>query len=256
MIILGITGLVSSGKSTLSQRVSYKFKYPFVSMDTIVSDLLKKDKGIVERVLSFFPEVKDFKTNTINKAKLREIVFKEPQKLHKLESILHPHVKKKRDDLIKRAKRNKFKGIIFEIPLLFEVGAEREVDAIILIDVPPFIQKERFLKRPGMQVKYLESIENRLFPISFKKKQASIIIKNGLSLGNAISKISNYIRKLEKKKRVSKGYFLQRSRKQNQKLTLFLAQNIKREDVRIEKNFKLDPTRYGDWEKNGRAIDF
>lgn len=256
MITIGVTGPTSSGKSTLSQRVSQKFKYPFISMDKIISDLLKNNKQVFTQVVRFFPETKNFETKTLNKDKLRAIVFEDPIKLQKLESILHPLVEKKRNEAIKWARRNKFKGIVFEIPLLFEVNCEGEMDYIILIDVPSFVQKERFLKRPSMQMKYLQGIEKRLLPISFKKMKASIVIKNGLTLGNSFSKIVSYLGKIEnndhnfKKTRIQKNLPNYTKQKNNEPL------EKPHQEIKSDRNFKLDPTRYGDWEKNGRAIDF
>ena len=255
MKAIGVTGPISSGKSTLSQRISQKFKYPFVSMDNIVSDLLRDNKDVFEQILNVFPEIKNPKTNNIDKDKLREIVFEDPLKLQKLESILHPLVERKRIEKIKWARRNKFKGIIFEIPLLFEVKAEGEQDIIILIDTPKFVQKERFLKRPHMQVKYLHSIEKRLLPMSLKKKKASVVIKNGLTIGNSFSKIVRYIQKVENNEDTLTNRTTQKRslkpKKQDKK------QIIPQTPVgKLDKEFELNPTRYGDWEKNGRAIDF
>lgn len=147
MKIIAITGPIASGKTVLSKKLSKILRYPLWSADVSVHDLIDRDVAVQQKIVSLFREAKGRGKEPIERYILKEVVLRSLENLKKLEVILHPFVERERRSFIQRARRNKFKGVILEIPLLFEVGLEKEVDSIILIETPPILStKENFKK--------------------------------------------------------------------------------------------------------------
>ena len=187
--IIAITGPIASGKTVLSKRLSKVLRYPVWSADACVHDLISQNKDVQQKILSLFPEVKGSNTGGVEKDILRESALKSVESLKKLEGVLHPYVDTLCRAFIQKSRQDKLKGVILEIPLLFEVGFEKEVDLIILVESPAFYQKKRFLRRTHMTLEKAKIFESRLIPFSEKRKKAHIIIKNGRSFRFSHSKI-------------------------------------------------------------------
>lgn len=201
MNIIGVTGEISVGKTMLSKRVSQRLKYLFWSADENIHNLLMYDESTRSEISYFIPFLKEKNTQAFRKEILKEWALEDIENLKCLEKILHPKVEKRRQKFIQEAKRQKCKGVVLEIPLLFEVGLEKEMDIIILVEAPSFIQRERFLKRAGASLKHAESFQKRLLPLSYKRKKSNIIIKNGLSLNASFFKTMKLLKeKLNKHK--------------------------------------------------------
>ncbi|MBS0185670.1 MAG: dephospho-CoA kinase [Proteobacteria bacterium] len=199
MKIIGVTGPIASGKTTLSKRLSKLIKYPFWSADTCVHELMMHDAPIRQKIHSLFP-IAFTKENDIDKNVLRACVLNDLENLKKLEKILHPAVEKSCRSFLQRARKNKLPGVILEIPLLFETRFEKEVDIIILIESLPSYQKKRILKRSKMTYEEAKIFEDRLIPLSEKRKKADIIIRNGFFIYWSLFKILLGILRLSKKK--------------------------------------------------------
>ena len=121
----------------------------------------------------------------LDRKALAQIVFNTPQKLHRLESILHPMVKQARQKFLQTATRRRRKLVVFDIPLLFETKAERECDLVLVVCAPVFLQLQRVGARPGMTAALFNSILQRQMPALQKARRADIVISSGL--GRAVT---------------------------------------------------------------------
>ena len=171
MIILGITGSIASGKSTVSRLIAKK-KYPLFSADKIVSDLYKNVEFV--RQLS-----KEFNLNNKEKVKnqIRLIIKNNKTNFKKLESLIHPLVRKKMKNFLKI----KNKILVLEIPLLKEKKLNKFFNKIIFVEAKKKLRLKRYLKRNNDK-KLFETLNKRQLSSNVKKKACDFIINNNYSL--------------------------------------------------------------------------
>ena len=179
MQIIGLTGGIGMGKSTVA-RLLRRMGFAVYSADDAVHALLKKGGKGVAPVARLFPEA--FKRGAIDRKILGRSVFGRPDKLHKLERILHPLARQIERRFVQEARRKKASAVILEIPLLFETGAESRCHLTLCVSAPRAVQKARVLARPGMTDEKLRAILARQMPHAEKRKQASFVIPTGSSV--------------------------------------------------------------------------
>ena len=159
MFIIGITGSIASGKTTVAHLMARK-KYPLFSADIIVSALYKKNR--FKKIL-----VQKFKLNSKKdiKNQIKLLLKKNKDNLYKLESIIHPFVRKEMIVFLK--KKNKI--LFLEIPLLLESKLNKYFDKLIFIGANKKIRLKRYLKKGGDK-KTFNLLEKRQLPSKQKKK--------------------------------------------------------------------------------------
>ena len=186
MTIIGITGSLASGKSTVAQFISKK-KYPSFSADKTVQNLYKNKKFINQ-------VIRKFKLNNKLKIKnqIKSIIKKNKNKLKALESIIHPLVRKEMNNFLKI----KSKILILEIPLLIESKLNRYFDKIIFVDAKKKIRLKRYQKRNNDK-KMFDILNKRQLSPAFKKKFCNLIINNNYSLTTLRKNVKKFIKNYE-----------------------------------------------------------
>lgn len=190
-LIIGVTGSLGMGKSTLTRQMT-AFGARICSADNIVHALLAKGGAAVKPVAAMFPEA--VKNGAVDRAALGNLVFKNKDKLKRLEAVLHPLVVMVENDFIEKEGRKGAKMVVLDIPLLFETGAETRCDMVIVASAPSFIQKQRALARPGMTPQKFSAILASQLSNEEKKKRADIVIPTGLGKAYSFRKLSAAIR--------------------------------------------------------------
>lgn len=186
MKVIALTGGFATGKSTVAG-ILKQFGVPVFDMDKAGHDVLATNQKIINAVGRRFPEaVKDGK---IDRAKLGAIVFKDKVALHWLEKHIHPEIFKLQDRFIKRAQHAGKKSVLVEIPLLFEIKAEKFYDLVLLTTTSPFQQKRRAMKRPHMTEKKLKDILARQLPTHIKRRKADKEIFTGLGYADTMHQV-------------------------------------------------------------------
>ena len=174
MILVGLTGIIGSGK-TFALGFFKSKQITIFSADEEVKKILEK-KSIKEKIYKLFPE--SFSKKKLNKNMLASIVFGNRKKLRKLEKIIHPLVKKKKNAFLNK-NRNK-KVIIMEIPIIFERKSEKNYNYIILMNINRKIQRQRVMKRKNMTMQIFKKILSN--QISHKKKKnVDFVVNNNES---------------------------------------------------------------------------
>lgn len=171
---VAITGGLSSGKSTVGRLFKDLGAY-LLDSDEIVHKLLK-NTSIKEKIITLLgPEVEQNKS--LNRKKIASLVFSDPQKLNRLEQIIHPHV---REEIEKKYKQElnskKWNLFVVEIPLLFETKMEKNFDATIAVVADPDVCMKRFSERFNKDEFELRS--QRQWPIDQKAQKADFLIYN------------------------------------------------------------------------------
>ena len=199
-MIIGITGGIGSGKSTVSHILRNKGFY-FVDLDSISHDVIQNPKIKKQLLENFGNEI--FDKEEVLRKKLGEIVFKDKKKLEKLNSIMHPEILK---EMRKKIKEIKEDVVFVEIQLLFEVGWESEFDLILLIWSKKNIQIKRILERDGRSKDEAINIINSQISMDEKRKKSDYVIENNddnlEKLENKVNEFIDFLKiKLNSKKK-------------------------------------------------------
>ena len=191
--IIGITGGIGSGKSTLIEFVN-KLGYKVYVSDEESKKIINSEE-IIKKIQFLFPDHVLVVEGFLDKKKLAEIVFSDPDKLKKLNNLIHPLVK---IDFENWVKKNEKEQLLFkESAILFESGGYKECDLNILITAPVEIRIERVVRRDQVtKEKVLERINNQW---SDEKKTllADYIVEN-VDLALSTKEIVNIINKISK----------------------------------------------------------
>ena len=140
--IIGLTGGIGSGKTMVAEYIK-SLGIPVYIADDEARELMVDDKVIMAISTEFGQEILD--NGTLNRDKLAQIVFNNPEKLQKLNSIVHPEVKKHFDDWVENHKNYPF--VVKEAAILFESGGNNYCDAVITITSPLKTRLQRVMKR-------------------------------------------------------------------------------------------------------------
>jgi dephospho-CoA kinase len=202
MIISGITGTIGTGKSTVAAMFAERGAY-IIDYDVIAHQVIEPGKPAWQQIVDSFGKDLLNEDQTIDRKKLAPIVFNNPEKLQKLDSIVHPAIAEEVQRLIDERKRINPDGLIIEdIPLLLEAGPEiahAVVDKIIVIYCSPEIQFERLISR-GMSEEDAKSRIKNQIPVQEKTKYADFVINNDGSLEETRKQVQNIYSQLTQSK--------------------------------------------------------
>jgi len=171
MFILGLTGSLGMGKSTTA-RFFAEEGVPVHDADAVVHRLYEGEA--VTAIEAAFPGTTA--GGKVDRTRLAARVLGDGAALARLEAIVHPLVQDAERRLIAEARTRGEKVAVLDIPLLFESGADRRVDAVVVVSAPPEVQRARVLGRSGMTVEKLEAILARQMPDAEKRARADFVV--------------------------------------------------------------------------------
>jgi dephospho-CoA kinase len=171
MFILGLTGSLGMGKSTTA-RFFAEEGVPVHDADAVVHRLYEGEAAAA--IEAAFPGTTA--GGKVDRTRLAARVLGDGAALARLEAIVHPLVQDAERRLIAEARTRGEKVAVLDIPLLFESGADRRVDAVVVVSAPPEVQRSRVLDRPGMTVEKLEAILARQMPDAEKRARADFVV--------------------------------------------------------------------------------
>ncbi len=177
MIVLGLTGSIGMGKSTVAKMFADR-GVPVFDADAAVHRLQGRDGRLVAAIEAMFPGTTG--PDGVDRHRLGERVLNDTPALRRLEALVHPAVGEDRAAFL--ADHGDAPMVVFDIPLLFETGGESRVDKVAVVSAPADIQRARVLGRPGMTVDRFESILARQTPDAEKRARADFVIPTGGSL--------------------------------------------------------------------------
>lgn len=175
MTILGLTGSIGMGKSTVAAMFE-EAGIPVFDADAAVHDLQGPGGALVERIEAAFPGTTG--RQGVDRARLGAHVLGDADALARLESIVHPAVAAMRQRFLEAHQDAPL--IVFDIPLLFEKGGGAGLDAVAVVSAPPEVQRERVLARPGMTLEKFERIRALQMPDAEKRARADFVIDTGV----------------------------------------------------------------------------
>ncbi|MDT9599549.1 dephospho-CoA kinase [Sphingosinicella rhizophila] len=174
MIILGLTGSIGMGKSTVSAMFADE-DVPVFDADAVVHKLQGPDGALVAAIEAHFPGTTG--AAGVDRTSLAEAVLGDDRKLEALEALVHPAVARERESFLRLHAGRPL--VVLDIPLLFEKGGWESVDRIAVVSAPADVQRSRVLGRPGMTLDKFEKILARQLPDADKRARADFVIPTG-----------------------------------------------------------------------------
>ena len=191
--IIGLTGGIGSGKSTVANYIASKGIPVYIADDE--AKKIMEDATVKQRIQKLFSESVLNDNGTLNRKKIAELVFGFPHKLKELNAIVHPEVQLHFKNWIKE--HENFPYIIKEVAILFETGGNKQCDKVILITAPEELRIERAMKRDNLTKKdILVRIKNQIS--DSKKKELSDFVVENINLNNTFLKIDEILKILAK----------------------------------------------------------
>lgn len=176
MIVIGLTGSIGMGKSTVAKMFAEEGAPAFDS-DAAVHALYTKDGAAVAPVEAAFPGVT--RGGAIDRGRLSQRVVDDAEAMKRLEAIVHPLVRQAQADFLQRSRDAGAAAVVLDIPLLFESGGNAIVDKVVVVSAPAEVQRARVLIRPGMSAEKFESLLARQTPDAEKRARADFVIDTG-----------------------------------------------------------------------------
>lgn len=191
MIVVGLTGSIGMGKSTAAAILG-RMGLPLFDADRAVHGFLAAGGEAVAKVEAAFPGVQ-LPNGGIERKRLAQRVFGDPQALARLEAILHPMVADAERRFLAQARGRRAPIAILDIPLLYESRGAARCDYVIVVSAPAMLQRQRVMRRPGMTEARLTAIKNQQMPDAEKRRRADFVVPTGLDRGFSLRRLRRIV---------------------------------------------------------------
>lgn len=171
MLIVGLTGSIGMGKSTTA-KLFMEAGVPVYDADAAVHKIYEGEAA--PAVEAAFPGTTV--GCKVDRAKLSAKVVHDPAAIKQLEQIVHPMLGASRQKFLAAAEQSGAPVVVMDIPLLYETGGEKRVDAVVVVSTSPEAQRERILARGTMTHEALDAILARQLPDAEKRKRADFVV--------------------------------------------------------------------------------
>jgi dephospho-CoA kinase len=181
MLLVGLTGNIASGKSTVAQMLAERGA-TIIDADVLARRAVELGTPAYERIVARWGDAVLAPDRHLDRAALRAIVFSNPEELERLNAIVHPEVERMRDRLVREAVERGDRIVVCDIPLLFERHLGENFDRIILVDAPRPLRLERLVRDRGLREAEAMEMITAQMPAELKRARADIVIDNDGSL--------------------------------------------------------------------------
>jgi dephospho-CoA kinase len=171
MLILGLTGSIGMGKSTTA-KLFMEAGVPVYDADAAVHKIYEGEA--VPAIEAAFPGTTSH--GKVDRSKLSAKVVNDNAAMKRLEEIVHPMLRAYHQKFLEDAEKSGAPVAVVDVPLLFETGGDKRVDAVVVVTTSPEIQRERILARGTMSHEALEAILARQMPDAEKRKRADFLV--------------------------------------------------------------------------------
>jgi dephospho-CoA kinase len=193
MIVVGLTGSIGMGKSTTAALFA-EAGAPVYDADAEVHRLYAKGGAAVAPVEAAFPGVS--RNGAVDRSSLGERVLGDTAALERLNRIVWPLMRRARDAFFERARAEKVEIVVLDIPLLFETGGDKTLDAVVVVSAPATEQRARVLARKGMTEAKLAAILAVQTPDADKQSRADFVVDTGKGIEHARRQVQEVLRAL------------------------------------------------------------
>jgi len=181
MLLVGLTGNIGSGKSTVARMLSERGA-TIIDADVLARRAVELGPPGYTKIVARWGQAVLSPDGHLDRAALRRVVFADQAQLEELNEIVHPEVERLRDHLVDQARARGDRIVVCDIPLLFEKGMADRFDRILLVDAPRPIRLERLLHDRGLQTTEAMEIIAAQMPAELKRARADYIVENNGTL--------------------------------------------------------------------------
>ncbi len=194
MLIIGLTGSIGMGKSTVAKRFAAN-GLAVCDADAEVHKLYGPGGAAVAPIEASFPGVTG--PDGVERPKLAAALLADSAGFKRLEAIVHPLVFEAERDFLRAEVARGAAMAVLEIPLLLEGKAGPRVDVVVVVSAPPDVQRRRVLERPGMSNEKFEQILARQMPDAEKRARADFVVDTGVSIAETEADVDRLIVELK-----------------------------------------------------------
>lgn len=193
-MILGLTGSVGSGKSTVADMLRQIAHAAVIDADEVARQLQQPDQACLAAIVEEFGEEILAADGTLNRRKLADVVFQNPQRLQSLNAIIHPRVWQEMEEQMEKLSPTPL--IVLMVPLLYEIGADALCDAVVVVTIPDEERFRRLMERDGLTPKQIQDRLAAQMPQDEKMARADYVIDNSGTLAATRLQVESLVKKL------------------------------------------------------------
>ncbi|MEZ4598502.1 MAG: dephospho-CoA kinase [Syntrophotaleaceae bacterium] len=194
-MVLGLTGGIASGKSTIAD-IFRQFGAAVVSADVLAREVVRPGSAVLAAIAEHFGRGILYETGSLNRKAMAELIFRDPGARSALNTITHPAIAELADRKFDELKRSGAQLIVYDVPLLFEAGAERQVDKVLVVNLDREQQLLRLQKRDGISLDQAEKRIASQMPLREKVARADFVIDNSGSLEETVRQVRELLDRL------------------------------------------------------------
>jgi dephospho-CoA kinase len=177
MLLVGLTGNIASGKSTVAQLFG-RWGATLIDADVLARQAVDVGMPAYHAIVERWGEGVTAPDGLIDRRELRQRVFSDSEQLEALNAIVHPEVQRLRDELVDEARRRGDRIVVCDIPLLFERRLAEQFDRIVLVDAPRPVRMERLVRDRGLETTEAMKMIASQMPAELKRARADYLIDN------------------------------------------------------------------------------
>jgi dephospho-CoA kinase len=177
MLLIGLTGNIASGKSTVARMLSARGA-TIIDADALARDAVAVGSAGHRAIVERWGDDVLTPDGGLDRAALRQLVFQEPAELEALNAIVHPEVSRLREELVSEARERGDQMLVCDIPLLFERRLVDDFDRIVLVDAPRPLRLERLMRDRGLSHTEAVNMIAAQMPAELKRARADFVIMN------------------------------------------------------------------------------
>ncbi|MBX3174647.1 MAG: dephospho-CoA kinase [Gemmatimonadaceae bacterium] len=177
MHVIGLTGNIASGKSTVAARLA-ELGAPIVDADVLAREAVAPGSPGLAAITRRWGDAVVTADGQLDRAALRRIVFADAGERRALDAIVHPEVARLRDAAVARHRAAGAPVVVCDIPLLFEAELEESVDTILLVHAPAAVRRERLVRERGLSPDEADAMIGAQMPSEWKRERADHVLEN------------------------------------------------------------------------------
>jgi dephospho-CoA kinase len=184
--LIGLTGGIATGKSTVANYLAKTYNLPILDADVYARDAVSIGSPLLSQIAEKYGREIILNDGNLNRAKLGEIIFNQPEERYWVERVIHPYV---RNCFAKAIKESSANTLILVIPLLFEANLQSLVNQIWVVSCSPQQQQQRLIARNNLTPEQAIARINSQLPIGEKIARADVVLDNSLTLESLLKQI-------------------------------------------------------------------
>jgi dephospho-CoA kinase len=204
LIVVGLTGGIASGKSTVSKLFD-RAGAVVIDADLIARQVVEPGKPAWEEIRAQFGRQVFKPGGALDRERLGDIVFHNSHLRRKLEAIIHPRVRAQMDKMLRKLAMSKPESVVLlDVPLLLETGMDKGLAEVIVVYAPAAVQRRRLMLRDGFSADQAQARIDAQMPMEQKRSRATVVIDNGGDLAETEKQAMAIYRDLVQRARSTK----------------------------------------------------